>query len=67
MLVEIGTNMSREEVFVLEDTKFQLQQSEAFSPHQRFSTMVTLPKPQLHSRVPQNLDEEPKNAEILQR
>ena len=31
--VKVGTNLTRKEVFALEDAQFQLQQREALSPH----------------------------------
>lgn len=42
-----------EEVLTLEDIGFQLQQGR-LSPHRRLSTIVTLPIPQAHFRLPPN-------------
>ena len=52
--MKIGTTLSREEVLLLEDAIFQLQQREALSPRRRFSTIATLPIPRLHFCMPPN-------------
>ena len=43
--IKIGINFSKEETFVFEVTRFQLQQKEAFVPRHRLSTITTLPIP----------------------
>lgn len=52
--MKTNTNILRKEVLALEDTRFQLQQSETLSPHRRLSTIGTLPIPHLHFCVPPN-------------
>ena len=41
--VKVNTNLTREEVFALEDVGFQLQQKEALSPRRWLRTMTNLP------------------------
>ena len=57
--VKIGTNLSRDEVLVLEDAGFQLQQKEVLSPCCRLSTIATLSIPCSHFCIPLNPDAHP--------
>ena len=57
--VKVGTNLTREEVFALEDAWFQLQQKYAMSPRCRLRTMTNLPIPRSHFRIPSNPDAHP--------
>ena len=57
--LKMAMNLSRLEVLMLEDTKFQLQKREAFSSCHRFSTIATIPIPWSHFKVPQNLGAHP--------
>ena len=41
--VKVGTNLSREEVFALEDAGFQLQQRGAMSPQRSFISLLDMP------------------------
>ena len=57
--MKVDTNLTREEVFALEDVGFQLQQREALPPRRRLRTMTNLPIPCLHFCVPPNPDAHP--------
>ena len=54
--VKLGTNLTREEVFALEDAGFQLQQRGALSPRQMFISSVDMPIRREQFLVPSNLD-----------
>ena len=54
--VKLGTNLTREEVFALEDAGFQLQQRGAMSPRRMFISSVDMPICREQFLVPSNLD-----------
>ena len=54
--VKMGTNLTREEVFALEDAGFQLQQRGAMSPRQMFISSLDMPIPRSQFHVPANPD-----------
>ena len=53
-LVEVGINLTWEEVFTLEDVGFQLHDQEAFSSHRRLGTIPNLPIPRSQFCFPSN-------------
>ena len=57
--VKVGTKITWEEVFSLEDVGFQLQQREALSPHCRLDTMPKPLIPHSHFRVSANPNAHP--------
>ena len=57
--VNVGTKLTWEDVFALEDVGFQLQQWEALSPHCHLDTMPNPPNPHLHLCVPANPNTHP--------
>lgn len=58
-LMNIGTNMFKEEVLTLEDTRFQLQQREALSPRCKLLTIATFLIPWSHFWMPLNPNAHP--------
>ena len=54
--VKVGTNLTREEVFALEDAGFQLQQRGAMSPRQMFISLLDMPIRREQFLVPSNPD-----------
>ena len=54
--MKLGTNLTREEVFALEDVGFQLQQRGAMSPHRMFISSLDMPIPCAQFEVPANPD-----------
>ena len=54
--VKLGTNLTREEVFALEDVGFQLQQWGAMSLRRMFISSLDMPIPHIEFEVPANPD-----------
>ena len=54
--MKLGTNLTREEVFALEDAGFQLQQRGAMSPRRMFVSSVDMPICREQFLVPSNPD-----------
>lgn len=54
--IQIGTNLSREEVLALEDAGFQLEQRKALSPRNLFRTIPNLPILLSEIHIPENPD-----------
>ena len=54
--VKLGTNLTREEVFVLEDVGFQLQQRGTMSSRRMFISLLDMSIPRIEFEVPANPD-----------
>ena len=57
--MKIGINLSRQEILMFKDVKFQFQQRESLSPRGRFSTIAMLPISRTDVHVPLNPDTHP--------